>query len=387
MTNDQSRRHFLKSMTLAGFMLPGLGVSAGAGIWQAHKQSRPDQYERWITAQGKTPEQYGMGAISPIQADAINVSSNFRGHGICQHPTQQHKVVMVSRRPGTVGLEVDLLSGGSREFHSPANHHMQGHGAFSADGNLLFTSESDFQSGAGKIIVRDTHNYNVVAEYSSYGIGPHEIKRMPDNTTLAIANGGLLTHPESGRKVLNLDSMRSTLSYIDINSGELISEHQVPEDKASIRHFDIAADGTIAFGMQIQRRAMSDNHLVPLAGVHKPGKDIELLQAPESLTVALNDYMGSVAVDSHNRLAAFTSPRGDLAMFWHLDDLSLQGYHKFHDVCGLALNASGSHFVLSNSAGKLRQINTKTLQEDRDLRLDFPAMAWDNHMMSVRLTS
>ena len=110
-----------------------------------------------------------------------------------------------------------------------------------------------------------------------------------------------------------------------------------------------------------------------------------MLNAPEALTRRLNDYMGSVKVHSENRLAAFTSPKGDMALFWHLDDLTLQGLHVFDDVCGLTISADTHYFVLSNSAGKIRQIDSATLQEDKSKRLYFADKSWDNHMMTVIL--
>lgn len=381
---DLYKRQLLKTLALTSVTLPAFT----AGVFHAHKLQSTHQnthHEYWLSAQGKIADNYGLGAITADKQQAVNIPSGFRGHGICQHPTQPEKVIMMSRRPGLIGLEVNIASGETREFNSPEQHHMHGHATYSHDGQYIFTSESDYQLGEGKIVVRDSNSLEVVSIFPSYGIGPHELKMMPGSEVLVVANGGLLTHPDSGRKVLNLETMDSSLTYIDSRNGQLISQHRVAEKKASIRHFDIADDGSVAFGMQVQRQAMADNHLVPLAGVHKPGAEVQLLQAPETLTVALNDYMGSVAIASAQRLAAFTSPRGDLAMFWNLDDGSLQGYHRFHDVCGLTLNQQKTHFVLSNSAGKIRQIETDTLQENPSLRLDFPMMAWDNHMLAINL--
>ena len=99
--------------------------------------------------------------------------------------------------------------------------------------------------------------------------------------------------------------------------------------------------------------------------------------------VKLNDYMGSVAIHNDTRLAAFTSPKGDLVMFWHLDDLSLQGYHVFHDVCGLAISQDNQYFILSSSSGKVRQINAYSLKIDKERSLNFPKKSWDNHMISI----
>jgi hypothetical protein len=340
--------------------------------------------ERWLSAQGRNADTYGLGWINPQQKSSEQKWVSFRGHGLCQNPEKPEQVVMFSRRPGTHGIRFNTDTNDiDGRFHSIKDRYMQGHGCYSADGKWLYCTESSISSGEGKITVRDATTLKQVNEFDSHGIGPHEIRLMPDGHTLVVANGGLLTHPSSGRKILNLTTMRSSLSYIDSSNGELISEHFLDEPKASIRHIDVAADGTVAVALQVQREAMSNKELTPLAAIHKPGQPLKILQAPEALMVKLNDYMGSVTIHNDSRIAGFTSPRGDLAMFWHLDDLSLQSYHVFHDVCGLALSQDNKYFVLSNSAGKVRQINTRTLKVDKQKSLQFPERNWDNHMISI----
>ncbi|MEH6449651.1 MAG: DUF1513 domain-containing protein [Oleispira sp.] len=382
-----SRRLFSQGLLSLGASVPLLSHSAFDLSWLGFNNSSNNR-ERFLSAQGRNSEHYGLGWIEPKEAISKQVLTGFRGHGLCQNPMKPEQVIMFSRRPGLQGIRINTLTGEQDAvFNSAPDRNMQGHGCFSADGKFLYCVESETSTGLGKITIRDGETLMQIGEFESYGIGPHEMALMPDKTTLVIANGGLLTHPDSGRKVLNYSTMRSTLSYVDTRSGELISEHQVPETKASIRHLDVAEDGTVAVALQVQRKAMSNEELRPLAAIHKQGQEIKLLQAPEALLVKLNDYMGSVKVHNPSRTVAFTSPKGNLAMFWHLDNLKLQGYHGFHDVCGLAISQDNKHFVLSNSAGKIRQINAYKLEENIRKRLNFPTKNWDNHMLSVSIPS
>jgi hypothetical protein len=376
-----SRRSFTRRLLNMSAAAPILSHSAFDLV---NNQTGND--ERWLSAQGRNADTYGLGWINPPQESAEKIYANFRGHGLCQNPKKTEHVVMFSRRPGTHGLRFNTHTNDiDGRFHSIKDRYMQGHGCYSADGQWLYCTESSISSGEGKITVRDATTLEQINEFNSHGIGPHDIRLMPDGHTLIVANGGLLTHPNSGRKILNLETMCSSLSYIDSSNGELISEHFLAEPKASIRHIDVAADGTVAVALQVQREAMSNKELTPLAAIHKPGQPLKLLQAPEALMIKLNDYMGSVAIHDNYRIAGFTSPRGDLVMFWHLDDLSLQSYHVFHDVCGLTLSQNNKYFVLSNSAGKIRQINTRTLKVDKQKSLQFPEKNWDNHMISISL--
>ncbi len=380
--NIITRRRFLQSLAALGLSVPATSNALFGLQWATEPQ------ERWFSAQGHNKNQYSMGWINTHKQTSQVALSGFRGHGLCQNPVNKNQVVMMARRPGTCGLVLNAHNGNiEHTFQCSQFNHMQGHSVFSHDGRFLYCTESNFKTGIGKITVRETKKFTLVNEFDSHGIGPHELAMMPDGNTIVVANGGLHTHPDSGRTVLNLESMRPTLSYLNRENGSLISEHTLQNSKASIRHLDVAQDGTVVMALQVQRSAMNSDELVPLAAIHKPGKELQTLTAPKALIEKLNDYMGSVKINEHTRIAAFTSPRGDMAVFWNIDSFELQGYHAFHDVCGLTVSADKQFFVLSNSAGKIRQINARTLKEDKSKRMNFPDKSWDNHMLSVSLPS
>ena len=70
--------------------------------------------------------------------------------------------------------------------------------------------------------IRDAEDgYRQIGEFASQGIGPHELVLMPDGGTLAVANGGIRTHPDNDRAMLNLDTMQPSLAYLDLASGRL----------------------------------------------------------------------------------------------------------------------------------------------------------------------
>lgn len=385
-----SRRTLLKA-SLNGMV--GAGAFVALPGWALAGDSPSEaaasgQHELWVSAQGKTPQGYAMSWVSPElenlqQQIAQSALSGFRGHGAAQHPKRPDHAVMFSRSPGTQGVEVNLATGEkTRSFASAAGHHMHGHGCFSADGAVLYTTESDYRTGQGKLMVRDGSDYRIFDQFDTQGVGPHDVHLMPDGKQLVVANGGLRTHPDSGREVLNLDSMKSSLVYLGARSGELLEQQTIAESKASIRHLGVAEDGTVALATQVQRSAMQDDHLVALAGIHKQGQPIQMLDHPDAVIHHFNDYMGSVAIHNQSRLVGFSSPRGDLVGFWHLDTGELAGYHAFHDVCGLMVSHDQRHFVLSNSRGDIRLIRTSDLKEDRALRMHFPEMSWDNHFFS-----
>lgn len=372
-----NRRQVLMGMLAAG-LLPGV-------IARSYAENLADSV--LLSAQGKQPDSYGFGWVKKSAVDnAQSIVSGFRGHGVTQHPVKANIAIMFARRPGTQCVEVDLINGEmGKAFSSESGRHLLGHGCFTKDGKYLLTAELAHESGEGKIVVRDALSYQHLSEFSSHGIGPHEIKMLPDAKTLVVANGGIQTHPKTGRKKLNLQSMHSSLTYLDIEKGDLLGSFSVAEPKASIRHLDVANDGSVAFGMQMQRSVAGHNHIVPLAGVHRPGNAPELFNQPDSIIHCMNDYAGSVAINHTNRVAGFTSPRGNIAVFWHLDSGELVGYHQFHDVCGLTVSLDQKHFVVSNSSGQIRFLNAVTIQEDESKRIDVAGMSWDNHLLMAAI--
>jgi len=372
-----NRRQFLTALLAAGYAPSILA-----------RTSDTLSREYYVSAQGKDADSYSFSSVtvSDKNNSIQSVLTGFRGHGLAQNPVRKDSVILFARRPGTVCVEVNPVSGNiNRTFKLAKNRNLQGHGCFSSDGSLLFTAEADSRTGEGRIVVRDTQHYKQLSEIDSYGIGPHEIRLMPDGKTLVVANGGIHTRPETGRKKLNLDTMQSSLTYIDTTSGNKLDSFQLAEPKASIRHLDVADDGTVALAMQLQREVMKSKNIVALSAIHKPGQPVQLLDEPSILIEKMNDYMGSVAINNQTRIAGFTSPKGNLAAFWNIDSGQFSGYHQLNDVCGLCVSHDNKYFIVSNSSGEIRKLDAKTLKENKAQRLRFNNIHFDNHMMAVSI--
>lgn len=397
-SDTTSRRCFIKNNARACFTLAGSAKGlSGLGLTQSsHAASQMIETQvsahTWLSASGDTRATYSLSWVPPQNAarpvnhprQTTNVYTGFRGHGIAVNPSRTNQAVLIARRPGRECAVIDLkLSTISQRFTLPAGHQLEGHGCFSLDGKTFYTSESQYQTGEGIIGVYDTHTYQRLTQYHSQGIGPHEIKLLPQGNILVVANGGLHTKPDTGRTVHNLASMQPNLAYLHAATGEPIETVHLPESKASIRHIDIANDGTVALAMQVQRNALSHNHPIALAARHKLGEQVALFQQPEVLLHNLNDYLGSTVINNRFRTVASTSPRGNLAVFWHLDSHQLLGYYSLQDVCGIAVTTDEQHFIVTNSFGHVRHLNAQTLKEIPSLRQHYPNHKWDNHLAMV----
>ncbi len=300
-----------------------------------------------------------------------------RGHGGAFR-TGTSDVVIFARRPGTFAFVIDRSSG--RVGHSiaaPANRHFYGHGTFSRDGRLLFTTENNFAEGRGVVGVWDASDgYRRVAEFDAGGIGPHDIALMPGGSVLAIANGGILTDPDTGPLKLNIPDMQPSLAFIDAADGRPVASHALPGElhQLSIRHMAVAASGAIVIAMQYEG---PDEDRVPLVCRYMAGR-LHLMTAPEPITAQMRHYCGSVAVDGAGRIACVTAPRGNLSTFWSVADGTYLAAAGIDDGCGVSAATDTGGFLISSGTGQLVTAGPSSM-----IGISLPGadnLAWDNHV-------
>ncbi len=300
-----------------------------------------------------------------------------RGHSVTFHPTRPQGVVF-ARRPGRFAVVFDHAEGTVvRRIDAAVDRHFYGHGAFTADGRYLLTSENAYVTGEGKLGVRDAADgFRHIGELASHGIGPHDVRLMPDRRTLVVANGGIRTHPDFARRKLNLDSMQPSLAFLDIETGKLGDAACLPDTlrRLSIRHLDVTADGRVGVAMQYEG---PPNHAVPLVALFA-GARLRPFEASTGLSRALRHYTGSAAFDAEGRHLAVSGPRGNLVTIWDSRDGSLIDRLAVPDACGVAAAAGG--FVLSSGEGRvLRWSPAVGLRE-----VNRTSGGWDNHLVRCR---
>ncbi|MCB1736995.1 MAG: DUF1513 domain-containing protein [Gammaproteobacteria bacterium] len=303
-----------------------------------------------------------------------------RAHAIAIHPNG-HQILAIARRPGRFIAVIDLIDGNlAQRISSPPDRHFYGHAVFSADARRLFSTENDYQTGAGRIGVRDVDNsYRQIAEWDSYGIGPHELL-LADADTLVVANGGLRTHPDEGRRTLNPDSIAPSLAWLDACDGRLrASQTAAPKwRRASIRHIAALPDRHIAIAMQYQGDSRGQAPLVALA---HPDHGWHPLFAPKAVQRSLHDYCGSVTADCNGQTFAVSAPRGNRVLFWSAAGDYL-GEIQVKDGCGLAAGDHVAEFLISDGHGGLHRYDA--LNATQETLSEAPNWRYDNHLTRTR---
>ncbi|MGP9556117.1 DUF1513 domain-containing protein [Psychrobacter sp. AOP7-A1-24] len=355
--------------------------------------------DRQIVWQTTMPER-----VHDIVVQPVDVLENKAQHS---NVDQRRDVVVMGRRPSEKFWVLNTSNGQvMHAITADLNRHFYGHACYSLDGSLLYVTENDTVSLAGKIGIYDANDaYEKVAEFDSYGIGPHELIMHPDSETLVIANGGIKTE-QASREELNLDTMRPSLVYLNRHDGTLLEQVTPEHNQMSVRHLAMHDDGTVMIGIQFQ----GEKHInVPLVLTHKRGDaSFTPLTMPNNQWQRFHQYIASVAVDSERNLLCVTTPIGGCAAIYDLHTRKLIDDVSLPDCAGASVlvNSSASMskvdkhaeptgFIVSDGQGQLTALRVYALSE---VKLDtddvgrherivkdsqLHMMSFDNHLQAL----
>jgi len=350
------RRHFLGGLIATGLIPKPTWADAGSPAF--------------LAAAGTAQGDFLLCGLRADLSISFKLPLPARGHAGAGHP-KRPEAVAFARRPGTFAVVINCATGQQvATLTAPEGRHFYGHGTFSADGSTLYTTENDYDAGQGRIGLWDAANgYRRMGEWNSGGVGPHDIRRLPGSDVLIVANGGIDTHPETGRVKLNIPTMRPNLTYID--RGTVVEQARLPEGmhKNSIRHLAVSDAGVVALGMQWE----GDGSPEGLVATHRRGEAIQLMQAPRDDVRRMNGYIGSMACSVDGTSIAATSPRGNEVQLFDGKTGKLVQTKAIEDACGVA--TSGSRFVVTSGTGAVEVLASKK-------RTKQPFM-FDNHLVAL----
>lgn len=298
-----------------------------------------------------------------------------RAHGLLQEPGGT--LLAVARRPGDWLMRWDRRGRVLALAWIEPDRAYNGHVIADASGDTLYTSETDLDSGAGLIGVRDARTLAKRDEWPTQGRDPHMLlwdEHAAPFTRLVVANGGIEIRPETGRMKLALDRMDSSLVRLDAARGEMQGRWQLDDARLSLRHLAWHGQGAEA----LLGIAMQSEHDDPATRAAAPvlarfdGHALSMAASP-----SLAGYGGDIA--AHDDGFAIGCPRAQGLARWHHDG-RWQGLAPLAGACAVALDASDTLW-----AGGRANVQISDTESGNRSRLGLPfGIKLDNHWLVLR---
>ena len=392
-----ARRRFVAAVAAAGAAARWSGAAGRAAATEqlppagpatgAHGRTEPEDpgggraHPRFIGCRVDRAGRYLASVFDRSGRIHCDVPLPGRGHGFAADPATG-AVVVFARRPGGWALVLDPADGRIMgRIAADAGRHFYGHGAFSPDGAFLYISENRFEDGAGIVGVRDAkRDWRRAGEWPSRGVGPHEVRTVGRSGALAVANGGIRTHPDTGRAKLNLDTMAPSLVIANAADGLPVRSAGLDArlHRLSIRHLDADREGRIVVAMQHQGPR---TERVPLIAFERGGR-LAPAHAPAAAGRRMRGYAGSVAFDASGGHAAATHPHEGVVSLWAArPPVRLLALAALEDVCGIAPGGPDGSFFATGAHGRIARIDARTGETTLLTRSD--GSHWDNHLFAL----
>lgn len=253
-----------------------------------------------------------------------------RAHGLIAEP--DGRLLAVARRPGDWLLRFSRDGRRLQEHWIEPDRAFNGHLLASADGRLLYSSETDLESGAGLVGVRDASTLERLATWPTHGLDPHELLWDADGSLL-VANGGIPTRPETGRAKLGLERMDPSLVRLDPSSGGLRGQWRLDDARLSVRHLARHGPHT-AIALQAEHDDPARRAAAPVLALFD-GARLRLAESPPR---PLAGYGGSAAGAAGRFFVG--CPRAGGTGCWNADGRWL-GFVPLAEACPLAAHGAG----------------------------------------------
>ncbi len=292
----------------------------------------------------------------------------------------QKSILVNSRKPGASLLKYSLSGKIIAELKPLDNQHFEGHAIFSSDERYIYATASNYQQGQGKLLKLNSHDLSLVESYDSGGIGPHELV-WQSNNLIAIANTGVLTHPDSGRDILNIDNIQSNVISFNATNNTIEHEWVVPQLGLSARHLDRMDNGNLIIGCQYKKQDQRPSCIV----FAKKGRELVFADVQdEKLHWDMQGYTASIKSIPKSNQVLISNPRGHLLTQWqdntNTEAQQLIKQQKIKYNKGIKVAKNGKQAWISQGDGKLLSWDLKSQTLDSTVIKLKSNVWWANHL-------
>ncbi len=259
----------------------------------------------------------------------------FLPHGIAIDPRDPCRIVAFEKiGPGC--CEIDLASGTlTRTILPTEDRWFYGHGAFSADGSLLYSTETVNSRESGVIGVRDAQTFKYLGEFPTHGENPHDCHLIDNGTVLLVANGG---------GALGTD-LKPCVTYVDIESRRLLERLELDDERFNTGHLSLSAGGTLVV-VSAPRKGLTPQDLGAVS-MRRGREPLRVRREPAEVAARMTGESLSVEAHEPTGVAAVTHSLGTMVSFWSLERLDLVKTIELPRARGVTLTRDGRSFIVS----------------------------------------
>lgn len=301
-------------------------------------------------ADGKT-QRFGLAAIDLPQRRAGLIATNFLPHGVAIHP-QKPVTVVAFEKIGPGCAEIDLAAGSVRRFIQPTRDRwFYGHGAYSTDGKLLYSTETINSTGEGVIGVRDATTFDYLGDFPTFGDNPHDCHLIEDGKVLVITNGG-------GKQGTD---RQPCVTWVDVASRKLIEKQDIAGDRFNTGHLSTAGKNGLVV-VSAPRAGLTEQDLGAVS-LRIAGGPLVTVTDPADIAARMTGEALSVEVHESTGTAAVTHPLGGMVTWWSTTDRQFKKVMDRPRPRGVTLSRDGARYLLSfGPTTELVEIDATTLE-------------------------
>ena len=272
----------------------------------------------------------------------------FLPHGLSLNPNCLTQLVVCEKiGPGAAVIDLESMSLVETIPTDPGRYYY-GHCVHSKSGDVFYTTETYRDSLKGVIVIRDAQSKQVIGEFPSYGASPHECFLIDDGKTMVVTNGGG-----------NSSGDKPNVSYIDIDSQQLLRQEHLTNRHINAGHLMHADDGSLIV-VSAPRAGLGADKLGGVS-IQPQGKLMRSVSSPKKVVNNMKGEALSVAI--HQDIAMVTHPTGNMLTCWSTKDRRLVKKIDLPIPRGVTLTRDKRYFVVSyGPQASVVQIDTQNLE-------------------------
>lgn len=268
------------------------------------------------------------------------IDIGFLAHGVIYHPQHAHRVVVFEKK-GRGACEIDLKENIiTRRIQPSQGGEFYGHGAYSADASVLYATEYDRETYAGRMVLRDAADMKVIGDFPTYGEWPHDCQFIEDGKVVAITNGG--GHIDGGAE--------PCVTFVDVEKGELIERITFDNALINAGHLMLSSKLDLAV-THAMREGLDNRNALGAMSIRPKGEKFRTMASPANVVAAMQGETLSLCMHEKSKVVAATNPYGapdGLLTFWNYETGEfVKAINDIEQPRGVGLTIDGKYWVVT----------------------------------------